>query len=276
MALGTPAQKEHLPGIRLGRERWSLLLSEPGAGSDLFSLRTKGAVDGELIRVTGQKIWTSYAHVADYALALIRSDPAAQRSRGLSLVIVDMSAPGVTVRPIRQMNGASEFNEVFLDDVAVRLSDVVGGLNKGAAALFALLSAERTGLSLAGYAGLVREVDQLRGEIAATGDPHLRRRWVDMWSRVAAQRLSALRGAASMTKSDGSFAPASLAKLQNATNAQAIAELALHSRKSGALTLDTEDHVVSAFLRSPADSIGGGTSEVQKNAIAERILGLPR
>ena len=149
MAVGTPEQKKHLPRILTGRERWALLLSEPSAGSDLFSLRTKGVVDGDTIRLTGQKIWTSYGHVAHHAMALIRTDPDAARSRGLSLVIVDMSAPGVTIRPIRQMNGAAEFNEVFLDDVPVRRADVVGELNKGAASLFLLLSAERTGLGLA-------------------------------------------------------------------------------------------------------------------------------
>jgi alkylation response protein AidB-like acyl-CoA dehydrogenase len=276
MAVGTPEQKKHLPRILTGRERWALLLSEPSAGSDLFSLRTKGVVDGDTIRLTGQKIWTSYGHVAHHAMALIRTDPDAARSRGLSLVIVDMSAPGVTIRPIRQMNGAAEFNEVFLDDVPVRRADVVGELHKGAASLFLLLSAERTGLGLAGYANLVQKVEELGAELASNRDPHLRRRWVDLWTRVAAQRLNALRGAANLSKPDGSFAPASLAKLQNATNAQALAELALHARGSGALELEAEDEVVSTFLRSPADSIGGGTSEIQKNAIAEQILGLPR
>jgi alkylation response protein AidB-like acyl-CoA dehydrogenase len=276
MAIGTPEQKEHLPKILLGRERWSLLLSEPSAGSDLFSLRAKGVVDGDIIRVTGQKIWTSYGHVADYSMALIRTDPDGARSRGLSLVIVDMSAPGITIRPIRQMNGAAEFNEVFLDDVPVRRANVMGELHQGAASLFLLLSAERTGLGLAGYASLAQKVEELRAQVASTGDPHLRRRWVDLWTQVAAQRLNALRGAANLSKPDGSFAPASLAKLQNATNAQALAELALHARGSGALELEAGDQVVTTFLRSPADSIGGGTSEIQKNAIAEQILGLPR
>jgi len=276
MAVGTPDQKEHLPKILKGRERWSLLLSEPGAGSDLFSLRTKGVIDGDTIRVTGQKIWTSYGHVADYSMALIRTDPDGTRARGLSLVIVDMAAPGVTIRPIRQMNGAAEFNEVFLDDVPVHRADVVGELHKGAASLFLLLSAERTGLGLAGYANLVQKVEKLRAEVARTEDPHLRRRWVELWTRVAAQRLNALRGAANLSKPDGSFAPASLAKLQNATNAQALAELALHARGSSALELEQDDQIVTTFLRSPADSIGGGTSEVQKNAIAEQVLGLPR
>ena len=276
MAIGTPQQKEHLPRILFGHERWSLLLSEPGAGSDLFSLQTKGVIDGDTIRVTGQKIWTSYGHVADYCVALIRTDPEGTRTRGLSLVIVDMTAPGITVRPIRQMNGAAEFNEVFLDDVPVPSADVLGELHKGAASLFLLLSAERTGLGLAGYASLVEKVEKLRGQVASTGDSHLRWRWVELWSRVAAQRLNALRGATNLSKPDGSFAPASLAKLQNATNSQALAELALHTMGSAALTLEESDQVVSTFLRSPADSIGGGTSEIQKNAIAEQILGLPR
>jgi len=276
MSIGTPEQKEHLPEILMGRERWALLLSEPGAGSDLFSLRTKGVVDGDTIRLSGQKIWTSYGHVADYSMALVRTDPEGKRSRGLSLVIVDMTAPGITIRPIRQMNGAAEFNEVFLDDVPARRGDVVGALHQGASSLFLLLSAERTGLGLAGYASLVQKVEQLRAEVARSDDPHLRRRWTAMWTKVAAQRLNALRGAANLSKPDSSFAPASLAKLQNATNAQALAELALHARGPEALTLDADEDVVSVFLRSPADSIGGGTSEVQKNAIAEKILELPR
>jgi alkylation response protein AidB-like acyl-CoA dehydrogenase len=276
MSIGTPEQKEHLPEILMGRERWALLLSEPGAGSDLFSLQTKGVTDGDTIRLSGQKIWTSFGHVADYSMALVRTDAEGKRSRGLSLVIVDMTAPGITIRPIRQMNGAAEFNEVFLEDVPARRADVVGELHQGAASLFLLLSAERTGLGLAGYASLVQKVEQLRAEVARSGDAHLRRRWVEMWARVAAQRLNALRGAANLSRPDGSFAPASLAKLQNATNAQALAELALHARGTAALTLDADEHVVSAFLRSPADSIGGGTSEIQKNAIAEKILELPR
>jgi alkylation response protein AidB-like acyl-CoA dehydrogenase len=137
-----------------------------------------------------------------------------------------MTAPGITIRPIRQMNGAVEFNEAFLDDGPARRADVVGELHKGAASLFLLLSAERTGLGLAGYASLVQKVEQLRAEVARSGDPHLRRRWTEMWTKVAAQRLNALRGAANLSKPDGSFAPTSLAKLQNATNAQALAELA--------------------------------------------------
>ena len=281
MALGTPEQqRRHLGEILFGRERWCVLLSEPDAGSDLLSVKSGALVEDGQLRITGQKVWTSYGHVAHYGILLVRTDPDSTGSRGLSLVIVDMTSPGVVVRPIRQMNGESEFNEVFLDDVIVPLENVVGDLHGGTKSLMVLLSAERTGLSMAGYAMLVAKIEELRGAARDTQDRELRAEYVRLWSRTALQRLTALRSVSNLSDPESSFASASAAKLQSAANSKALADLALRFVGLNGIAQDAQDrdHAVIArqFVRSPADSIGGGTSEVQKNTIAERVLGLPR
>ncbi|HKY91661.1 MAG TPA: acyl-CoA dehydrogenase family protein, partial [Nevskiaceae bacterium] len=170
IALGTEAQKTfHLPRILSGDSVWCQGFSEPGAGSDLAGLRCKGVVDGDELVVTGQKIWTSFAQYADYQELLIRTEPGSQRHKGLTWVICDMKSPGLTVRPIRCMDGTPHFCEVFYDEVRIPLSNVVGGLHDGWATAMATLGFERGTGMLADQIELSRTVDRLVALARHTG-----------------------------------------------------------------------------------------------------------
>jgi alkylation response protein AidB-like acyl-CoA dehydrogenase len=191
-----------------------------------------------------------------------------------------MASPGITVRPIRQITGEAEFNEVFLDEVIVPVENVIGEVNSGTRALMVLLSAERTGLSMAGYAVLVSGLKEIATRVVSSGSRDLRAEFTRAWSSVAVQRLTAMRSVSNMHDPEGSFASASAAKLQNAKNSQALAALDLQTLGIEGVAYPEADgktdFISKKFIRSPADSIGGGTSEVQKNTVAERVLGLPK
>lgn len=285
LAHGSEEQKARfLPPIALGEELWCQGYSEPGAGSDLAGVRTRAerASDGTL-RVTGQKIWTSLAHEADWCFVLARTEPESRRHHGLSFLLVPMDQPGrIEVRPIRQMTGTSDFNEVFFD--GAHAEHVVGGEGAGWQVAMSLLGFERGVSTLAQQIGFAGELARVVGAAVRSGavkDPVLRDRLVRQWAELRVMRWNALR---TLGGSGGPGAP-SVAKLLWGGWHQRLGELAIQLRGAAAsvgprewtpstpYALDDAQHL---FLFSRADTIYGGSDEVQRTIIAERVLGLPR
>jgi alkylation response protein AidB-like acyl-CoA dehydrogenase len=287
LAHGAPGQKSRfLPPIARGEELWCQGYSEPGAGSDLAGLRTTAVRDTpDTYRVTGQKIWTSLAHEADWCFVLARTDPAARRHHGLSFLLVPMDQPGrIEARPIRQLTGTSEFNEVFFDGATARAEHVVGGEGNGWRVAMSLLGFERGVSTLAQQIGFAKELGDVVRTALATGaadDPVVRDRLVTLWAELLAMRWNALR---TLGGTAGAGAP-SVAKLLWAGWHRRLGELAVQVRgAAGAVgpddwsprspyELDRFQHL---FLFSRADTIYGGSDEVQRTIIAERVLGLPK
>ncbi|MFK0217392.1 acyl-CoA dehydrogenase family protein [Streptomyces vinaceus] len=288
IAYGSQEQRDRfLPGIARGEELWCQGYSEPGAGSDLAGIRTaavRDPADGRF-RVTGQKIWTSLARDADWCFVLARTEPGSRRHRGLSFLLVRMDQPGrVEVRPIRQMSGTSEFNEVFFDGAVA--AEAVGGEGDGWTVAMGLLALERGVSTLVQQIGFAAELERVVGAYlarGAAGDPVLRERLVRQWAELRTMRWNALR---TLGSADDPGAP-SVAKLLWGGWHRRLGELAVAVRGAGAsagpadwapgtpyeLGLDEEQRL---FLFTRADTIYGGSDEIQRNIIAERVLGLPK
>lgn len=285
LAHGSEEQKARfLPPIALGEELWCQGYSEPGAGSDLAGVRTRAerASDGTF-RVTGQKIWTSLAHEADWCFVLARTEPESRRHHGLSFLLVPMDQPGrIEVRPIRQMTGTSDFNEVFFD--GAHAEHVVGGEGAGWKVAMSLLGFERGVSTLAQQIGFARELARVVGAAVRSGavkDPVLRDRLVRQWAELRVMRWNALR---TLGGSGGPGAP-SVAKLLWGGWHQRLGELAMLVRGAAGAVGPGEwsaaapyelDEAQQLFLFSRADTIYGGSDQVQRTIIAERVLGLPR
>ena len=290
IAYGSAEQKRRfLPAVARGDELWCQGYSEPGAGSDLAGVRTRAerAEDGSY-RITGQKIWTSLAHEADWCFVLARTEAGSKRHHGLSLLLVPMNQPGcVEVRPIRQMTGTSEFNEVFFDGAHARAEHVVGGEGNGWRVAMGLLGFERGVSTLAQQIGFEQELgDVVRAAVAsgAVDDPVVRDRLVRQWAELRVMRWNALR---TLGGSEGGAEPGapSVAKLLWGRWHRRLGELAMEVRGAGAVLGPREwsarepyalDPFQYLFLFSRADTIYGGSDEVQRTIIAERVLGLPR
>jgi alkylation response protein AidB-like acyl-CoA dehydrogenase len=281
MAAGDDAQRNsHLPRILRGEELWSLLLSEPDAGSDLASAKTIGRVDGEHLVINGQKVWTSWGHLADWGLLLCRTQPGTSNHDGLSLVMLKLNTPGIEVRSIRQMNGDAEFNEVFFKDAHASTRDVIGGIGNGWTTARTLLGAERTGLALTYYTSMIADLHKLLLRLKGTSNPELREELARVYTGVAIQRLTAFRACSAMRLGSPSLAVASVGKLQTGNNRRTLASLRIASLGAFAM-LNPQDQSphsedMDVYLFSPSATIAGGTSEMQRNALAEGSLHLPR
>jgi alkylation response protein AidB-like acyl-CoA dehydrogenase len=281
IALGDEEQKKtHLARILGVEDLWCQLFSEPDAGSDLASLRTTATPDGDHFVVRGQKIWNSYAHLADMGVLLARTDTAVPKHRGLTCFLLDMDLPGITVRPLRQINGGTEFNEVFFDDVVVPASAVIGGVDNGWRSVVTFLSQERSALQLGSYAEMLTDASALLTEHGARGLPAtVLDRAMAAWTNLTIQRWMALSIAARHERGVASEA-SSLGKLHWAQNLRRLAELRVSLEGTGASAWVPGDEepmlTVHSLLSSLSASIAGGTSEVQRNLLAERVLGLPR
>lgn len=288
LAHGTAEQKARfLPPVAAGTELWCQGYSEPGAGSDLAGVRTRAepAPGGRSYLITGQKIWTSLAHEADWCFVLARTDPESRRHHGLTFFLVPMDQPGrIEVRPIRQLTGTSDFNEVFFDGAHARVEHVVGAEGDGWRVAMSLLGFERGVSTLAQQIGFAQELGQVVRTAVRTGaadDPVVRERLVRLWAELRTMRWNALR---TLGGSGGPGAP-SVAKLLWAGWHQRLGEVAVQVRGAGASVgpadwspsspyeLDEAQHL---FLFSRADTIYGGSDQIQRTIIAERVLGLPR
>lgn len=297
LAHGTQEQRdEFLPPIARGETLWCQGYSEPGAGSDLAGLRTAAVREGEVYRVTGQKVWTSLAHEADWCFVLARTEAGSAGHRGISFLLVPMDQPGrVEVRPIRQLTGTSEFNEVFFDGAIARASHVVGGAGDGWRVAMGLLGFERGVSTLVQQIGFAQELEGVVREAVASGavdDPVLRDRLVRQWAELRVMRWNALRtlgssgvGVGADTGAGAGAGASSVAKLLWGGWHQRLGELAMAVRgaagavgpgdwsESAPYELDALQRL---FLFTRADTIYGGSDEIQRNIIAERVLGLPR
>ncbi len=292
MAWGTAEQKAaHLAKILSGEEIWCQGFSEPGAGSDLAALGTSARSEGDHYVLNGQKIWTSLAHMADYCILLTRTDPSLPRHKGLTYLIVDMKAGGVQVKPLRQMTGEAEFNEIFFTDVRVPKTNVLGRENDGWLVAMTTLMHERVNIAAMLYTRIkqtLNDVVQLAKRVHRNGrplseDPIVRHKLVRFHAAVETQRLNNLRMRAGMRAGDDPGAIGSIFKLAWATVNQDLLELPLDILGPYAEQLpQSAAHTpqvalwMQQFLRARANSIEGGTSEILRNIIGERVLGLPR
>jgi alkylation response protein AidB-like acyl-CoA dehydrogenase len=291
-AHGTDEQKDrYLRSCFSGEDIWCQLFSEPGAGSDLAALATSAVRDGDAFVVNGQKVWTSLGHVARYGILLARTDPDVPKHKGLTYFLLDMRSPGVEVRPLRQMTGEAEFNEVYLTDVRLPASAVLGAVGDGWRVAMTTLANERQSIGAhvppRGEGPIAQAVALYRRRLAdGRGDAAMTERLMQLWTAAEAARLTNARAAARPGREPGP--EGSVAKLQMAEINQAVYEYCMELSGTDGLLIDGYPEtapdemavhggadVRRAYLRSRANSIEGGTSEVLRNIIGERVLGLP-
>lgn len=278
IAHGTTQQKERfLEPILSAEEIWCQGFSEPEAGSDLASLKTRAAPADGGWRVRGQKVWTTFAHEAKWCMLLARSDPDVAKHKGLIYLICDMEQDEVDVRPLRQITGEAEFNELFFEDAFVPDENVVGGAGNGWNVAITTLMHERAGIGATAALGVTTALDELielARERGVADDPMVRDRVARVKIGAEALRLGAMRALSSTMKVGVPGPEGAIAKLEWADTNQALTELALEV--GGIDALRGGGLWAYRYLRSRANSIEGGTGDVLKNIVAERVLGLPR
>jgi alkylation response protein AidB-like acyl-CoA dehydrogenase len=290
-AFGSERQKSRfLPPIVRNEEKWCQLLSEPGAGSDLASLSTRAVRDGDEWVLDGQKVWTTWAHFSDFAVCLARTDPKVPKRNGLTYFVVDLRMPGVTVRPLRHIGGIVDFNEVFLDEVRVPDEYRLGDVGQGWKVANAALSGERQMVSGSGSGGVDRiggrSVESMiteLGSVDRSREPVLRQRLMALYSEEKIREWTNRRVRAAV-KVGGTPGPAaSIGKVHQGVLNQRIQMLAVDLLGAGAQAWNNGNDYTSnmplevrGMLRSRANTIEGGTTEVNKTILGERVLGLPR
>jgi alkylation response protein AidB-like acyl-CoA dehydrogenase len=290
IARATDEQKAfHLPKILRGDAIWCQGFSEPEAGSDLANLRTRGVVDGDELVVTGQKIWTSFANMADYQELLLRTDPGSSRHKGLTWVICDMHSPGITVRPITTLDRGAEFCEAFYDEVRIPISNVVGDVGDGWSVAMSTLSLERgtgfmaeiidTTQTIEDLIGLAREHVGPDGRRTVIADDEFARRLATLKAEITVLRSMAYRAIARNERTGQPGPEGSMLRLSYGNLVQRMARLAMEILGPDALVFVDRfrrDGWTGRWLRSFAAGLGGGTFEIQRTIIGERVLGLPR
>jgi alkylation response protein AidB-like acyl-CoA dehydrogenase len=291
IAYGTEEQKKRYAARMLSCEEiWCQGYSEPNAGSDLASLQTRAVKDGEHYVVNGQKVWTSLAHVADWMMLLARTDPEALKHKGITYFLLDMKSPGITVKPLKQITGDAEFNEVYFDNVRVHESQILGGLNNGWAVGLTTLMYERLALgfglqvrlriALDGLVELARQTKKNGG--VATQDPGLRQKLAQLWIDTEVFKYTGARAITRLVKGEIPGPEASTGKMLWVEGHQKLQELAMEIQGPYSQLMKGSEWAVAeglwqhTFLRSRANSIEGGTTEIQRNIIGERVLGLPK
>lgn len=290
LSAGTEAQKaRYIPKLLSGEEIWCQGFSEPNAGSDVASLQSRAIRDGDEFVVNGQKVWTSLGYVADFCILLVRTDFEAPKHKGLSYLIVDMKSPGVSTKPLVQLTGEAEFAEMFFEDVRVPVENLVGGLNKGWMVAITTLMHERGSLAfnivvtfeqrLQGLLDLLKS--SLRDGQPMLADQTVRERFAKLYTDVKTFKLNTLRQVSSYKQGQIPGPEGSLLKMQWSELNQRLAELAFEVEGSyGALDSEADEAPFEGrwqyeYLRARGNTIEAGTSEVQRNILAERVLGLP-
>ena len=279
-------QRQWLPGIVEGREVWCQLFSEPGSGSDLAGLRTRAVLDGDEWVVTGQKIWTSLAHVSTWGILIARTDWDAPKHRGITYFICPMHADGIEIRPIIEMTKDHTFNEVFLDEVRIPAANVIGEVNRGWDLAKVTLANERVSLSSGGAIwGMGPTADDLIASIRKHGpvtDALHRQRIIDVWMEGQVLQMLRARLVASALAGRQPGPEASIRKVMADEHGKHLFDVARDLAGADGLLWDAgpygEDSALwtRGFYFSPALTVGGGTTEVQKGILGERVLGLPR
>jgi alkylation response protein AidB-like acyl-CoA dehydrogenase len=283
LEVGSEEQKKrYLPKMLRGEEIWCQLFSEPGAGSDVASLQTTAVRDGDEWVMNGQKVWTSGAQYSDYGAILARTDPTKPKHEGISMFIVDMHAPGVTVRPLKVATGHSPFNEVYFDGVRLPADAVIGEENKGWAAAVVMLRHERIAIGTMGSSRTsplaYDSLRDLAAGLGRTGDQGVRRELAELYARSKAMQLFALllRQEAQAGRMPG--ARGSVAKLAGSELARFAGNVAADVLGDQIAGFDSEElqAVTTSIVAAPGSAIAGGTSEIQRNIIGERVLGLAK
>jgi acyl-CoA dehydrogenase len=285
MAYASESQKQrYLPKLASGEEVWCQLFSEPNSGSDLAGLRTRAEKDGDEWVVNGQKIWTSGAQYSDYGILITRTDPTVAKHKGLTMFFIDMKSPGIDIRPIKQINGQSGFNEVYFDDVRIPDEQRLGGVGEGWSVSITTLMNERLAIGggiSTGFPEIKELVDALPlGVGKAIDNPAVRSKLADWHAKAAGLRNTAARSISALSKGETPGPENSIGKLVAGTVMQDIAKFAMDLQGFGAVLTDPEVAEGAArfqamLLRSPAVRIEGGTDQILRNIIAERVLGLP-
>ncbi|OGK89679.1 MAG: hypothetical protein A2X50_00215 [Candidatus Rokubacteria bacterium GWF2_70_14] len=291
IAYGTEEQKRRYPAKMLSCEEiWCQGYSEPNAGSDLAALQTRAVKDGDCWVVNGQKVWTSVAQLADWMMLLARTDPDAPRHKGITYFLLDMKLPGITIKPLKQITGDPEFNEVYLDNVRVHESQILGGLNNGWAVGMTTLMYERLALGFGLQVRLRIALDGLielarrtrRNGSPATKDATIRQKLAQLWIDTEVFKYTGARAITKLLKGELPGPEASTGKMMWVEGHQRLQELAMEIQGPySQLTRGSKWAIESglwqySFLRSLANSIEGGTTEIMKNIIGERVLGLPK
>ncbi len=291
MEHGTEEQKRrYIAKILSAEEIWCQGFSEPNSGSDLASLQTRAVEDGDDFIVNGQKIWTSMAQHAAMCILLVRTDLSAPKHKGISYLLVDMHSPGITMRPLRQITGGAEFNEVFFEDVRVPKTQLVGGLNEGWKIAMTTLTHERGSASFGIQVDIKRALDDIiemaqrvsRNGVPLSQDPVVRQKLAEAYIRIDIMRLNNYRAITSYLRGQPPGPEASLDKLYWSETHQRLQDvgqeiLGILSQLSPASPYyPTTTDLQYSFLWSRAETIFSGTSEIQKNIIGERVLGLPK
>ncbi|NNE74600.1 MAG: acyl-CoA dehydrogenase [Acidimicrobiales bacterium] len=299
---GTDEQKQQfIPGILRGEVAWCQGFSEPDAGSDLAGLKTTAVLDGEEWVINGQKIWTTQGFEADYIFVLCRTDPEASKHKGISYLLCPMKQPGIEVRRIEQIDGGAEFCEVFFTDARCPKENVVGGLNEGWKVAMTTLGFERGTSSTTGYRRFEKELDQIIAEAKDNGkidNATVRQRLMQSYSRMQIMRFSGLRSLSAVVQGKKDFGVAALGacnKMNWSEYHRDVMELAMDVRGMGSQILTGSgvenvpgygrratnpdypaDAMQSSFFFSRSETIWGGTAEIQRNIVGERVLGLPK
>lgn len=290
LAYGTEAQKRRFaPRILSAEDLWCCGFSEPGAGSDLASLRTKAILDGDTFVLTGQKVWTTYAHHADWCMVFARTDPESSRRNGVSCLLVDMKSPGVTVRPLRQMGGQAEFNELFFEEVRVPRANLLGELHQGWQIVTAALQNERGIMYVVEMQILLAKqrdaLLRLARERGAHRSPTIRQQLANVHLGVETFRNTCQRTMDKLLRMGMPGPEASIIKLHWTELTQAMPQIGmailgvagqLYETPVPGARAEMEEWVQAGFLQAPAASIASGTSEIMRGIIAMQVLGLPR
>jgi alkylation response protein AidB-like acyl-CoA dehydrogenase len=286
MKYGTPAQQQRfLRKILTAEELWCQGFSEPNAGSDLANLQTRAVLDGDHFVVNGQKVWTSMGHVADWCFLLVRTDPAAAKHKGISFLLVDMKTPGITVRPLRQMTGEAEFNETFFDNVRVPAQNLVGKINEGWGVAITTLAYERDLLTFIRHISLrnaLHRLVRLVRERGRAADPVIRQKVAALWIGEQALQLNAYRSLTRLLRGGQPGPEGSISKLFWSHLDQELAQVATEvlgpASQLGEDSPWAPDEGQWQFyaLLAQASGIRAGTTEILKNILGERVLGLPK
>ena len=282
---GTDEQKRrYMPDNIAARTVWCQMFSEPGAGSDVASLQTRADRDGDEWVLNGQKVWTTLAHRSDYGVIVARTDPEQPKHAGISMFIVDLKAPGVEIRPIHQIDGGSHFNEVFFTDVRIPANNLLGEMNNGWRQATAMLMYERVAIGSMGAGAISQPMyDLLLGAAKATGrldDPVIRDELMKVYAMETTKSLVAMRTRAELKAGKAPGPGGSLGKLYSSVISWRFREIAMEIAGAGSQAWEPGDALgqmmQSVVLNSFQAGIAGGTDEIQRNIIGDRVLGLPR
>jgi len=289
MAWATEEQcKEHLPSMASGEKIWCQLFSEPAGGSDLAALRTRAEKDGDEWVINGQKIWTSGAHYSDWGVLVTRSDPSAPKHQGLTYFFLDMKSPGIEIKPIKQISGGANFNEVYFNDVRIPDAQRLGAVGQGWQVSLTTLMNERAAIGAGGGGGgtgfnsifnLASKVNL--GDQPAIKDAGVRRKLADWYVQESGLKFTSYRSMTALSKGEIPGPENSIGKLVSAPKTQDIAAFGLDLLESSGAIWDPElseakGAFQASYMGSPGGRIAGGTDEIMANIIAERVLGLPQ